>query len=299
MWQFNPYSLPSTLPVLSAQAFCYHHLSKSTTQDKIDCNSVYQFVSKLSPIPLSKARILPFPSSSTTHSSYNLISVTKMLDSGDCSIMLRKFEECAEQEKLYEESISTEPFPPQLCGTLMDPDELAKVPEPGGTERPVTHPASILGYSWKMCSIYPSLVDGPSLESVIHGIPFEVTSRFMAKRILWHQISYVKHDCVIQLEDGENLPGVQVEKQCWITWGRKFWFGNIRKNLLWEFAESIGNHSKCTIIRCKDHKKFILSSIFQSFLSLVNPKGGLDNFDNMHRFCQRTYIHALQNQVDY
>lgn len=128
--------------------------------------------------------------------------------------MLRKFEECAEQEKLYKESISTEPFPPQLCGTLMDPDELAKVPKFGGTERPVTRPASISGYSWKMCGIYLSLIDGRSPESVVHGIAFEVTSQFIAKRILRHQISYVKHDCIIQLEDGENLPGVQVEKQC-------------------------------------------------------------------------------------
>ena len=140
-----------------------------------------------------------------------------MLDSGDCSLMLRKFEDCAKQEKLYEESISTKPFPPQLCffyGTLMDPDELAKVLELGDTERPVTRPASIAGYSCKMCGIYPSLVDGPSPESVVHGVAFEVTSQFMAKRILGHQMSYVQHDCVIRFEDGETLPGMTFK------WGR-------------------------------------------------------------------------------
>jgi hypothetical protein len=141
-----------------------------------------------------------------------------MLDSGDCSIMLRKFEECAKQEKLYEESISTEPFPPQLCffyGTLMDSDELAKVLELEDTERPVTRPASIAGYSCKMCGIYPSLVDGPSPESIVHGVAFEVTSRLMQGDSLPPNVVCATLLChPIRRWGNFARDDIQVEKQC-------------------------------------------------------------------------------------
>ena len=124
-----------------------------------------------------------------------------MLDMGDCSIMLSKFRDLAKKEKLYYESAA--PIPPKFYffnSTLMDPDQLAKVLKLGDTERPVsavTRPASIAGYSCKMSGAYPSIV---------HGVVLEVTSLLVVKRIAECQsLSYVKHDCIIQFEDGVSL----------------------------------------------------------------------------------------------
>ena len=126
------------------------------------------------------------------------------------SIILSKFCDLAKKKKLYCKSAA--PIPPKFYffySTLMDPDQLAKVLKLGDTERPVTRPASITGYFCKMSSAYPSIVDGPSPESIIHGVVLEVTSLLVVKRIAEYQsLSYVKHDCIIQFEDGENLSGV-------------------------------------------------------------------------------------------
>jgi hypothetical protein len=139
-----------------------------------------------------------------------LIAVTKMLDMGDCSIMLSKFRDLAQKEKLYYESAA--PIPPKFYffySTLMDPDQLAKVLQLGDTEQPVTRPASIAGYSCKMSGAYPSIVDGPSPESIVHGVVLEVTSLLVVRRIAEYQsFSYVKHDCIIRFEGGESLSGV-------------------------------------------------------------------------------------------
>jgi len=56
----------------------------------------------------------------------------------------------------------------------MDPDQLARVFQLGDTERPVTRQVSIAGYSCKMSGAYPSIVDRPSPESIVHGVVLEV-----------------------------------------------------------------------------------------------------------------------------
>jgi len=124
--------------------------------------------------------------------------------------MLLKFRDLAAKEKLYYESAA--PIPPKLYffyGTLMDPGHLARVLQLGDTESPVTRPASITGYSCKMSGSYPSIVDGPSPESIVHGVALEVTSLLVVRKIAEYQsFSYVKHDCIIRFEDGESLSGV-------------------------------------------------------------------------------------------
>ena len=117
--------------------------------------------------------------------------------------MMLKFAALEKMENTYFESFELNP--PKFFffyDTLIDPNQLASVL--GDTEGPVTRPALIEGYSCKMYGSNPSLIDGPSPESIVHGMALEVTSPLMARKIAEHlSYSYVNIDCVMQFEDGD------------------------------------------------------------------------------------------------
>ena len=65
-------------------------------------------------------------------------------------------------------------------GPLLGPDQLMRVLHLD--ERPVTLPASIETYSYKMWGSYPALIDAKQ-GSVVRGVAFEVTSKEMETRL--------------------------------------------------------------------------------------------------------------------
>jgi Gamma-glutamyl cyclotransferase, AIG2-like len=88
-----------------------------------------------------------------------------------CRIMVRKF------FSTHDEDGSPQTFLPKFYffyGSLMDPGQLARVL--GLRKRPVAHPASIVGYSYKMWGPYPALTDGP-LDAIVQGVAYEVKSQ--------------------------------------------------------------------------------------------------------------------------
>ena len=103
---------------------------------------------------------------------------------------------------------SCEAFLPKFYffyGSLMDPCQLSRVLGTG--ESPVTHPASLAGYSCKMWGPYPALVDGPP-DSIVQGVAFEVNSQRAATRLTRYETdAYVEHECIIRFENGNTLPG--------------------------------------------------------------------------------------------
>jgi len=132
------------------------------------------------------------------------------------SIMADKFRIQAKIEETYFDSFAT--TPPKwffFYDTLLDPAQLEKVLQLGNEDQetentaPVTRPASIAGYSSTMHYSYPTLVEGPSAESVVRGVAFEVTRGDVAKKVAEHLgYTYVNQDCVMRFEDGESLLGM-------------------------------------------------------------------------------------------
>jgi gamma-glutamylcyclotransferase (GGCT)/AIG2-like uncharacterized protein YtfP len=119
------------------------------------------------------------------------------------SIMVRKFLNAQDGDGY---------FPPFLLkfyffyGSLMDPGQLARVLEL--RECPVTHPATIAGYSCKMWGPYPALIDGPP-DAIVQGVAFEVKGQQAARRLAEYETdAYEEQDCIIQFENGETVSGV-------------------------------------------------------------------------------------------
>ena len=80
-------------------------------------------------------------------------------------------------------------------GSLMDPGQLTRVLDL--REHPVTHSASIVGYSCKMWGPYPALTDGP-LDTIVQGVAFEVKSQQVVMRLAEYKTdAYMEHDCII------------------------------------------------------------------------------------------------------
>ena len=117
--------------------------------------------------------------------------------------MVRKF------FSTHDEDGSPQTFLPKFYffyGSLMDPGQLARVL--GLRKRPVAHPASIVGYSYKMWGPYPALTDGPP-DAIVQGVAYEVKSQRMATRLAEYESdAYVEHDCIIRFENGDTLSGV-------------------------------------------------------------------------------------------
>ena len=132
------------------------------------------------------------------------------------SIMANKFRIQAKIEEAYFDSFATTP-PKWLFfyDTLLDPSRLEEVLQFGNevenTENPapVTRPASIAGYTPTMYYSYPTLEEGPSPESVVRGVAFEVTRGDVAKKVAEYLgYTYVNQDCVVRFEDGESVLGM-------------------------------------------------------------------------------------------
>ena len=79
-------------------------------------------------------------------------------------------------------------------GTLMDPDDLAKILQLPG--RPESSPAKISGYSCKLWGPYPALVDNlPG--AIVHGVAYEVQSPVEAERLQAYETeNYSSSDCI-------------------------------------------------------------------------------------------------------
>jgi gamma-glutamylcyclotransferase (GGCT)/AIG2-like uncharacterized protein YtfP len=127
-------------------------------------------------------------------------------DRGRPSIMVRKFLNTQDGDGYFQ---SPHKFLPKFYffyGSLMDPGQLTRVL--GLKERPVTHPASIAGYSCKMWGPYPALTDGPP-DAIVHGVAFEVKVQQVATRLAEYETdAYEEHDCIIRFDNGETVSGV-------------------------------------------------------------------------------------------
>jgi len=118
---------------------------------------------------------------------------------GKPSIMVRKFLLAAAQDDFHPKFYF-------FYGSLMDPDHFANVLNL--RERPVTHPASIAGYSYKMWGPYPALIDGPP-DAIVQGVAIEVKSHWVATRLAEYETdAYEEHDCIIRFENGQTVSGV-------------------------------------------------------------------------------------------
>lgn len=127
-------------------------------------------------------------------------------DRGKPSIMVRKFLNAQDGDGFFQSSHTFLPEFYFFYGSLMDPGQLARVLRL--KERPVTHPASIAGYSYKMWGPYPALTDGPS-DAVVQGVAFEVKTQKVAIRLAEYETdAYEEHDCIIRFENGETVSGV-------------------------------------------------------------------------------------------
>jgi len=108
------------------------------------------------------------------------------------SIMADKFRIQAKIEETYFNSFATALPKWFFFYDTLNPAQLEKVLQIGneeeGTENPapVTRPASIAGYSSTMYYSYPTLMEGPSAESVVRSVAFEVTRGDVAKKVAEH-----------------------------------------------------------------------------------------------------------------
>jgi gamma-glutamylcyclotransferase (GGCT)/AIG2-like uncharacterized protein YtfP len=125
------------------------------------------------------------------------------VDRGKPSIMVRKFLNAQDGDGYFPPSRTKFYF---FYGSLMDPGQLARVLEL--RECPVTHPATIAGYSCKLWGPYSALIDGPP-DAIVQGVAFEVKSQQVAKRLAEYETdAYEEQDCIIQFENGETVSGV-------------------------------------------------------------------------------------------
>jgi hypothetical protein len=128
------------------------------------------------------------------------------VDRGKPSIMVRKFLNAQDGDGYFPPSRTFIPKFYFFYGSLMDPGQLARVLEL--RECPVTHPATIAGYSCKLWGPYPALIDGPP-DAIVQGVAFEVKSQQVAKRLAEYETdAYEEQDCIIQFENGETVSGV-------------------------------------------------------------------------------------------
>ena len=139
------------------------------------------------------------------------IAATKMashaaVDRGKPSIMVRKFLNAQDGDGYFPQSRTIFPKFYFFYGSLMDPGQLRRVL--GLRELPVTHPATIAGYSCKMWGPYPALIDGPP-DAIVQGVAFEVKGQQVARRLAEYETdAYEELDCIIQFENGKMVSGV-------------------------------------------------------------------------------------------
>ena len=121
-------------------------------------------------------------------------------------IMVHKFLNAQDGDGYFQSSHAFLPKFYFFYGSLMDPGQLARVL--GLKQRPVTHPASIAGYSCKMWGPYPALTDGPP-DAIVHGVAFKVQVQQAATRLAEYETdAYEEHDCIIRFDNGETVSGV-------------------------------------------------------------------------------------------